>query len=146
MAIPLSLWVDVPIYGAITGFVFAAALPWLYKFDRQVAASAALKPLLVCGQMCYSLYLVHQIPVKAVTTALFRNGVTGPLSTLFIVIPVSVGVSIGLGWMFHVAVERRFLNSPVREPAVSADGATGTAPEAVGLPAGAFAGTNLELR
>jgi peptidoglycan/LPS O-acetylase OafA/YrhL len=146
MAIPLSLWLSVPIYGAIAGFAFAAALPWLYRFDRQVAASAALKPLLVCGQMCYSLYLVHQIPVKAVTTALYRNGATGPLSTLFVVIPVSVGVSVGLGWMFHVAVERRFLNSPVREPGAKEDIAPVTAPGAVGLPAGAFAGTNLELR
>jgi peptidoglycan/LPS O-acetylase OafA/YrhL len=146
MAIPLSLWLSVPIDGAIAGFAFAAALPWLYRFDRQVAASAALKPLLVCGQMCYSLYLVHQIPVKAVTTALYRNGATGPLSTLFVVIPVSVGVSVGLGWMFHVAVERRFLNSPVREPGAKEDSAPVTAPGAVGLPAGAFAGTNLELR
>ena len=145
-AIPLSLWFPVPIYGAVVGFVFAAALPWLYKFDRQVAASSALKPLLVCGQMCYSLYLVHQIPVKAVTTALHRNGATGALSTLFVVIPVAVGVSVGLGWLFHVAVERKFLNSPVREPGAAAGIATVAAPEAVGLPAGAFAGTNLELR
>ncbi len=146
IAIPLSLWLSVPIYGAITGFVFAAALPWLYKFDRQVAGAAALKPLLVCGQMCYSLYLVHQIPVKAVTTVLYRNGMTGPLSTLLIVIPVSVGVSVGLGWMFHAVVERRFLNAPVREAAAAADGAIGSRAGAVSLPTGALAGANLELR
>jgi peptidoglycan/LPS O-acetylase OafA/YrhL len=145
-AIPASVWIPVPIAGALFGFVLAATLPWLYKFDRQMAASASLKPLLVCGQMCYSLYLVHQIPVKAVTTALYRNGVTGPLSTLLVVLPVSVGVSVGLGWMFHIVVERRFLNAPVREPAAASDTAIGTAPGAVGLPAGAFAGTNLELR
>lgn len=145
IAIPLSLWLSVPIYGAITGFAFAAALPWLYKFDRRVAAAPFLKPLLICGQMCYSLYLVHQIPVKAVTTALYRNGVTGPLPTLLIVIPISVAVSVGLGWMFHIVVERRFLNPPVRE-AVAVDTATGPVPGAVGLPAGALAGANLELR
>jgi peptidoglycan/LPS O-acetylase OafA/YrhL len=146
LAIPLSMWLSVPIYGAITGFAFAAALPWLYRFDRNMAASAALKPLLVCGQMCYSLYLVHQIPVKAVSTALYRNGATGPLSTLTIVIPASIALSVGLGWIFHVAVERRFLNTPVPEPAAAPDTAIQTAPDIVGLPAGTFAGTNLELR
>ncbi len=141
-----ELWVSVPIYGAIAGFAFAAALPWLYRFDRQMAASAALKPLLVCGQMCYSLYLVHQIPVKAVTTALYRHGVTGPLSTLFIAIPVSVGVSVGLGWMFHIVVERRFLNPPVREPAAASDTAMGAELAAVGRPAGALAGAQSGAR
>jgi peptidoglycan/LPS O-acetylase OafA/YrhL len=146
IAIPASLWLSVPIYGAITGFVFAAALPWLYKFDKQVAASAALKPLLVCGQMCYSLYLIHQIPVKAVSMALYRSGATSELSTLFIVIPASVGVSVALGWIFHVVVERRFLNAPVREPAGQDDIAAMTTPGPVPVPAGAFAGTNFELR
>jgi peptidoglycan/LPS O-acetylase OafA/YrhL len=146
IAIPASMWLSVPIYGAITGFAFAAALPWLYKFDRPVAASAALKPLLVCGQMCYSLYLVHQIPVKAVSTALYRNGATSGLATLFIVIPLSVGVSVALGWMFHVAVERRFLNAPVREQPSKEEIAAVTTPGTAPLPAGAFAGTNLELR
>jgi hypothetical protein len=86
------------------------------------------------------------VPVKAVTTALYRYGATGALSTLLIVIPVSVAVSVGLGWMFHLAVERRFLNAPVPEPAAAPDTAIGTVPGAVGLPAGALAGTNLELR
>lgn len=135
-AIPLSLWVSVPIYGAVAGFVFAAALPWLYRFDRQVTASFALKPLLICGQMCYSLYLVHQIPVKAVTTLLYRYGVTSAVSTLFVVIPVSVAVSIGLGWLFHLHVERRFLNAPLRESRGEPDVAVAGVPAAVSLQSG----------
>ena len=113
-AIPACFWVPVPIYGAVIGFVFAAALPWLYRFDAKVAAAPTLKPLLLCGQMCYSLYLVHQIPVKAVTTALARAGAVGPTATLLLAMPLSIAVSVGLGWVFHVAVERRFLNTPAR--------------------------------
>jgi peptidoglycan/LPS O-acetylase OafA/YrhL len=113
-AIPASWWVPVPIYGAVVGFMFAAALPWLYRFDGQVASAQTLKPLLLCGQMCYSLYLVHQIPVKAVTTALARAGAAGPTATLLLAMPLSIAVSVGLGWAFHVAVERRFLNTPAR--------------------------------
>jgi peptidoglycan/LPS O-acetylase OafA/YrhL len=111
-----SAVVRLPIYGAIVGFVFAAALPWLYKFDRQVSSAAVLKPLLYCGQMCYSLYLVHQIPVKGVTMALYRAGLTGSASTLAISVPVAVAVSVVLGSAFHVAVERRFLNTSAPAP------------------------------
>ena len=111
-AIPASLWLSVPIYGAVAGFAFAASLPWLFRFDRSIASSAPLTPLLICGQMCYSLYLVHQIPVKAITTALARNGAGGSVATLLIAIPLSIGVSVGLGWLFHITVERRFLNTP----------------------------------
>jgi peptidoglycan/LPS O-acetylase OafA/YrhL len=115
-AVMLSTLVRVPIYGATVGFVFAAALPWLYKVDAPVASSTLLRPILLCGQMCYSLYLVHQIPVKAVSTALYRSGFTGATSTLLITIPASVAVSVALGWAFHVSVERRFLNAPAQPP------------------------------
>ncbi len=111
LMVPLALIVRVPIYGAIVGFVFAAALPWLYRFDAPVSSAASLTPLLRCGQMCYSLYLVHQIPVKGVTMLLFRMGVHGAASTLLIATPAAVAVSVALGWTFHVLVERRFLNA-----------------------------------
>jgi peptidoglycan/LPS O-acetylase OafA/YrhL len=139
-AIPVSLWLQVPINGAVVGFVFAAALPWLYKYDRPVASAAVFKPLLLCGQMCYSLYLVHQIPVKGITTALYRSGATGPVSTLLIVLPMSIGLAVALGWIFHVAVERRFLNTPVRELAPGTDVAPVVAPAVVGIAARAELG------
>ena len=111
-----SLYVDVPIFGASVGFGFAAALPWLHKADSRISASVLLRPLFWCGRMCYSLYLVHQLPVKAVSTALYRNGTTGAVSTLLLTVPLSVGVALALGWAFHLLVERRFLNSPMRLP------------------------------
>jgi peptidoglycan/LPS O-acetylase OafA/YrhL len=125
LLIPLSFWLRVPIYGAVVGFVFAAALPWLYRVDRPVASATALTPLLRCGQMCYSLYLVHQIPVKGVTMWLFRSGVQSAGATLLIATPAALVVSVALGWGFHVLVERRFLNPkttplPRPEPAVFA--------------------------
>jgi peptidoglycan/LPS O-acetylase OafA/YrhL len=118
LLIPASLIVRVPIYGAVVGFVFAAALPLLFRFDAPVAASPVLTPLLRCGQMCYSLYLVHQIPVKGVTMLLYRMGVQNATSTLLIATPASVAVSVLLGWGFYRVVERRFLNpkSPTAVP------------------------------
>jgi len=112
-AIPASRYLLVPIEGATVAFVFAAALPWLYRVDRRVSRSAWLRPLAVCGQMCYSLYLVHQLPVKAVSEFLRRLGVTGEWPTLLVTVPACLAVSLGLGWLFHVAIERRFLNRPI---------------------------------
>ena len=114
LMIPVTFALPVPIYGASVGFAFAAALPWLYRYDDWLSSSAAFRPLLRCGQMCYSLYLVHQIPVKAVSMALYRSGVTTATATLLVTTPAAVLVSVALGWTFHVKVERRFLNSQPR--------------------------------
>lgn len=65
--------------------------------------------------MCYSLYLVHQIPVRAVSAGLQQMGADGVFSTLFVVMPASVAVALALGWFFHLHVERRFLNQPLSE-------------------------------
>ena len=127
----VSVYLHVPIYGAPVGFLFAAALPWLNKMDASFNESAALRPLRYCGQMCYSLYLVHQIPVKGVATAMFRSGLTGPFQTLLLTMPACVAVSVMLGWTFHLVVERRFLNTPIPQPVA----ATAPSPQAL---AGAF--------
>ncbi|MBS1819481.1 MAG: acyltransferase [Acidobacteria bacterium] len=93
------------------GFAFAAGLPWRYRFDRLSSASL-LRPVLSCGRMCYSLYLVHQIPVKGLTMALYLAGFTSATATLFLAVPLSIGLSVALGWVFFELVERRFLNTP----------------------------------
>lgn len=113
LAVPLSWWVTTPIAGATVGFAFAAALPALHRFDDRLAHAPALKPLLLCGRMCYSLYLVHQLPVKAVSALLMRYGITGALPTLFVTVPASVAVALAFGWLFYQTVERRFLNQPL---------------------------------
>jgi peptidoglycan/LPS O-acetylase OafA/YrhL len=110
-SVPLSWFIHVPIYGATVGFAFAALLPFFYALDRRIAAAKTLRPLLVCGQMCYSLYLVHQLPVKAVSTGLYALGLSSAWSTVFVTIPACVGVSVMLGWLFHTTVERHFLNA-----------------------------------
>ena len=123
-AVVMGAVVPIPIYGAVVGFGFAAALPWLYKVDAPVASAALLRPLLRCGQMCYSLYLVHQLPVKAITSALHRSGVSTPAGTALLGIPLSIAASVALGWGFHIAVERRFLNSAARTPLPATERAT----------------------
>src|SRR5262249_20075923 len=55
----------------LVGSAFALALGLLHAQDKALARSAALRPLMVCGQMCYSLYLVHWPVTKPVVTALY---------------------------------------------------------------------------
>jgi peptidoglycan/LPS O-acetylase OafA/YrhL len=62
--------------------------------------------------MCYSLYLVHWPITKLISHWLFELGVTTVWDTLAITIPVGVAASVCVAWVFHVLVERRFLNSP----------------------------------
>jgi peptidoglycan/LPS O-acetylase OafA/YrhL len=113
-SIPIAWFLDIPVNGATIGFVFAAALPFLYTFDRQITAATIFRPLVGPGQMCYSLYLVHQLPVRAVTAGLRLLKLGGTWPTLFLAIPAGVGFSVALGWLFHTTIERRFLNQ--REP------------------------------
>src|SRR5207237_725142 len=106
--------------GRVVGFGFAAALPLLYRLDAPITRLAALKPLYWSGQMCYSLYLVHQLPVKVVSHLLFNWGFQSAWSTLLITVPACVLVACAFGWIFHVAVERKFLNRPVAAAAPEA--------------------------
>ena len=91
-------------------FAVAAFLILVHPFDERIANARVLTPLRYCGQMCYSLYLVH-FPVVfflalLATLAGFR------LSPL-VSIPVCGAMAIAASWQFHVYVERRFLNTPV---------------------------------
>src|SRR5262249_10250597 len=95
----------------LVGSAFALALGLLHDRDKALARSAALRPLMVCGQMCYSLYLVHWPVTKPVVTALYLLGVRGVWPTLLVSVPVAVACAVGSAWVFHVWVERPFLNT-----------------------------------
>ena len=99
----------------IASTAFALVITFLHRWDRQSAESRALRPIAICGQMCYSLYLVHWPVSVILTNAFYRSGVRGVTPTLLIVVPVTVLVSIAAAWIFHVKVERAFLNSPVEK-------------------------------
>lgn len=97
----------------VSSSVFALGILLLYPWDERLLRSPLARPFAVCGQMCYSLYLIHWPISVVVTTAFHRAGVRGPWPTLLIVVPVAVGLSIAASWLFHLFVERRFLNAPV---------------------------------
>lgn len=105
---------------AYAAFAFAILILALHPYDKRICAIRAAQPLLFCGKMCYSLYLVHYPVTLAVSHALFNAGLTTPAQTVAVTVPACVASAVAVGWTFHVLVERRFLNAPGPE--------TGSAP------------------
>ncbi len=98
------------------GFLFALATGILYRWDSRIVASPLLRPITFCGTMCYSLYLIHWPIVKITSHVMYQAGLRGLWPTVGIVLPVSVACSIGVSWLFHLWVERRFLNTSLVRP------------------------------
>jgi peptidoglycan/LPS O-acetylase OafA/YrhL len=91
---------------------FALLLSLAQPWDAPLASSAALRPLLFCGTMCYSLYLVHWPVVKGISHGLCLLGLRGDATTMLVTVPACLTASVALAWVFHRAVERPFLNVP----------------------------------
>lgn len=96
----------------LAGFMFALMLSFLHLKDAEISRNRLFWPLNFCGQMCYSLYLVHWPTTKIVSHLLFQFGVKGLAQTLLIVIPVCIGASVAVAWLFYQLIEKRFLNRP----------------------------------
>jgi peptidoglycan/LPS O-acetylase OafA/YrhL len=97
-------------YGTAVAFALAASL--LHRWDAAIYASPLLTPVRFCGVMCYSLYLAHWPTVLIVSRWLYLHGVTDPVRTLFLTVPLCLVTAIPVGWAFHILVEKRFLNAP----------------------------------
>jgi peptidoglycan/LPS O-acetylase OafA/YrhL len=104
--------------GLPTSTVFALILIIMHPYDHRIAGAPVLRPIAFCGTMCYSLYLVHWPITCVMTDAFYRAGVRGTWQTLLIVTPLTILVSIAASALFHVKIERHFLNSPIvsKEP------------------------------
>lgn len=100
----------------IAGLFGLAALA-LRPLDGRLMTTAALKPLRLCGAMCYSLYLVHLPVTNLLRASLAASGVDVNTLPPFVSLPVYGLPSIVIAWWFHVLIERRFMNRgtvPVR--------------------------------
>jgi peptidoglycan/LPS O-acetylase OafA/YrhL len=101
-----------------TALLFALVLIVLYRRDKQLSTQRWMRPLTWCGTMCYSLYLTHALVTKAIGHAAFEMGYTGAWQTLGVVLPLSLAISLPVGWGFYLLVERRFLNSTANRTAI----------------------------
>jgi peptidoglycan/LPS O-acetylase OafA/YrhL len=96
--------------GSTAAFAFAWGLALLHRWDSVLEGALLAAPISFCGRMCYSLYLVHQLPTRALSTGFYRLGLTGEWATLLVTVPCCVAVSVALSWVFFRLVERHYLN------------------------------------
>jgi peptidoglycan/LPS O-acetylase OafA/YrhL len=99
-------------YELTIGSLFSLLLLFLRRWDGAFMSSRLLWPLALCGQMCYSLYLIHWPIAEVIGLGCFLLGVHGLVATLLITVPLTMATSIAAAWLFHRFVERHFLNPP----------------------------------
>jgi peptidoglycan/LPS O-acetylase OafA/YrhL len=100
--------------GYLVAFGFALVLLAMHPWDRLLSDSRWAAPISAAGVITYSLYLVHWPICKLLANCMWLSGVRSDAATLLLTVPVCLAASVLAGWLFHIAVERRFLNSPVR--------------------------------
>jgi peptidoglycan/LPS O-acetylase OafA/YrhL len=94
----------------LSAFLFALLIIGLHRWDQSVSRSKWLRPFGYCGEMCYSLYLVHWPTVSIVSWAFNRCGIRNPAAVFCFGLPLCVAAAVALARLFHILIERRFLN------------------------------------
>lgn len=112
-------WTSSPFERHLDSYLLASSLFGLMLFglhgrDGQLASSRWLRPLAWFGKISYSVYLTHFPVVVALSLVLSRAQSRSDGFTAAVVVPLSVALSVPLGWIFHQLVERHFLNAPFR--------------------------------
>jgi len=116
-----DLWRN-PLWELVVSSAFSLALILLHPWDRRVAETRMLRPLAWCGRMSYSVYLVHWPITVVMTNVFYRANIRGIWPTLFFVAPLTCAVSLAGSWLFHITVERRFLNPSASRADATAQG------------------------
>ncbi len=119
--------------GVVAAFLFALVISIAHRWDARLAALQLARPLMFCGTICYSLYLIHPPIVRSISKTFHLLGFRDAMTTLAFTVPTCVAASVAAGWVFHVAVERRFLNSVrsgseksiMKEPQITSDACSG---------------------
>jgi peptidoglycan/LPS O-acetylase OafA/YrhL len=99
------------LYNLLLAGFFALAILLLRPLDDRLSSAPILRPLMFCGRMCYSLYLIHWPIVIILGHILYSSGVHGDLLVLTITIPAVTALSLLAAAAFYHLIERHFLNS-----------------------------------
>ena len=88
---------------------FAGLLWFLKRYDERIDSLTFLNGFKSCGVICYSIYLTHLFPTKFLSQQLAYLGYNDDWSIAFVCIPLTLTMSIVVGYIFHVSAERPFL-------------------------------------
>jgi peptidoglycan/LPS O-acetylase OafA/YrhL len=98
------------VWRVVAALGFAFLLCFLKKYDERIASLSFLDGFKSCGVICYSIYLTHLFPTKILIQQLSYMGYQDDWSLVFVCIPLTLTMSVLLGYVFHVLVERWFLS------------------------------------
>jgi len=102
--------VNEPNQSYFCAFCFALILIGLRRWDANLARTRAIRPLTYCGEMCYSMYLIHWPTVTVVAWGFDRLGLRNPYVILPLGVLCCLIAVIVLARGFHRLVERRYWN------------------------------------
>ncbi len=108
-----SLYVPhLPLIDTIAGAAAALLLAILGNMAMRGEPSAALRwfswrPFLFLGSIAYSLYLTHIFVIYELKNVLIYYL---PFHPPWIIIPLVLTAAVGVGWLFHIAIERPFMS------------------------------------
>jgi peptidoglycan/LPS O-acetylase OafA/YrhL len=93
----------------VFSILFAFTLIALQRWDKPIATSCIMRPLMACGTMCYSLYLTHLPVISCMRKHAYRPFPEPPLMHWLDAVLTFAATIVG-GALFFYLVERRFLN------------------------------------
>lgn len=94
----------------VIGSAFGCVLIGLHRWDSLIATRAWIRPVAYCGQMCYSMYLIHMPVVLLVRATLRQARIETFGRNLAIAVPIATIATIVISRGFYLIVERRFVN------------------------------------
>jgi peptidoglycan/LPS O-acetylase OafA/YrhL len=92
---------------------FAILLIYLHRWDTRIVKQSLLRPIAWLGKISYSVFLTHYPIVVLIACLLAMAGVRSDAMVFLVTVPICLTVSLPIAWLFHLAVERHFLNTPV---------------------------------
>ena len=101
---------DIAIYYTFST-LFGLTLIIMYSDDQYISSSAVAKPLMYCGKICYSLYLIHLPVCSFLAPKIYSWGLTSITHTMTITIPVCIIISLILAMIFYRYCEKPFINN-----------------------------------
>jgi peptidoglycan/LPS O-acetylase OafA/YrhL len=89
---------------------FTLGILAVHRWDACIMNSRLSQPLMFCGRMCYSLYLVHLPVCMLIHAILLDAGIAADQMAPVWTVLLCAAASIPLAWLFYLGVERHFLN------------------------------------
>lgn len=92
---------------------YGAILMILYNDDQTLSQTRLIRPLMRCGRISFSLYLVHLPVCELLKHTVLASVLKSYWGVVLVATPIAMAASVLVATMFYLVVESRFTSSPV---------------------------------